>query len=183
MEGKAKQPRYARRNPWSTAKKTMVLLGVALVGSAATLFFDSLVPSNVTWSDEAFLPPATVQTANLDVAASPSAAKAEARDVDYFPDHYAISRSAKIEAPNTAVTCAGTMDASGEECGNGLEPTTTLAPATKPNVGKRTGVALASAGKASVRSVKVAKSAIEQVNPENQTVGCGGGENASNDCK
>lgn len=183
MEGKVKQPRYPRRNPWSPAKTTMVLLGVALVGSATTLLFDSLVPSNVTWSNEAFLPPTNVQTDNRNVAASPSVARAEARDFDYFPDHYAISRSAKIEAPNTAPTCAGTMDASGEECDNGLEATATLTPATGPNVGKRTGSSLARAGTASVRSVKVAKSAIQQVNPENQTVGCGGGENASNDCR
>ena len=91
MEGKAKQPRYARRNPWSTAKRTMVLLGVALVGSAATLLFDSLVPSNVTWSDEAFLPPTSVQI---------SLAKAEARDLDYLPDQYAVSPSTKSEDLN-----------------------------------------------------------------------------------
>jgi hypothetical protein len=77
MERKIKQPRYGRRNPWGTAKTTMVLLGVAFAGSAGTLLFDSFVPSNVTWSDEAFLPPTTVQTAN--VAASASAA-AGARD-------------------------------------------------------------------------------------------------------
>jgi len=90
---------------------------------------------------------------------------------------------AAIEAPNTAATCAGTTDASGEECGNGLEPTATLTPATKQNVGKRIGLAVAGAGRASVRPTKVAKSAIEQVNPENQTVGCAGGEAATcNDC-
>jgi hypothetical protein len=160
----------------------MVLLGVALVGSAATLLFDSLVPSNVTWSDEAFLPPTNVQTDNRNVAASPSAKNAEARDFDYFPDHYAISRSAKIEAPNAAATCAGTMDASGEECDNGLEATATMTPATGPSVDKRTGSSLANAGTARVTSVKVAKSAIRQVNPENQTVGCGGSDSASNDC-
>jgi hypothetical protein len=77
MERKIKQPRYARRNPWSAAKTTMVLLGIALAGSAGTLLFDSFVPGNVTWSDEAFLPPTTVQTVN--VAASASAA-AGARD-------------------------------------------------------------------------------------------------------
>jgi hypothetical protein len=100
MEEKVKQPRYARLNPWSTAKTTIILLGVALVGSAGTLLFDALVPSNDTWSDEAFLLPTTVQTADRTVAASPSAAKAEARDFDYFPDHHAISRSAKIEEPS-----------------------------------------------------------------------------------
>jgi hypothetical protein len=162
----------------------MVLLGVALFGGAATLLFDSLVSSNVTWSDEASLPPmTTVQTADRTVVASAPVAKAEARDFDYFPDHYAISGSAKIEAPNIAATCAGTMDASGDQCDNDLEPTATLTPATKPKVGKQSAFALASAGKASVRPAQVAKSAIQQVNPENQTVGCGGGENASNDCR
>ena len=76
MEGNVMQPRYARRNPWNTAKTTMVLLGVALIGSAATLLFDSWVPSNVTWSDEAFLSPATVQA-----AAHSSVAPAQGRDV------------------------------------------------------------------------------------------------------
>jgi hypothetical protein len=149
MERKVEQPRYTHRNPWNPAKKTMVLLGVALVGSAATLFFDSLAPSNVSWSDEAFLPPTTVQIAVNNIAAPPSAAKAEAWDFDYFPD------------PDATIA---------------------LARATHPNVGNRTALTLASAGKASVRPSKVAKPDIQQVNPENQTVGCGGGENATNDC-
>jgi hypothetical protein len=118
MERKVEQSRYTRRNPWSPGKTTMVLLGVALVGSAATLLFDSLAPSNVTWSDEAFLPPTTVQTAVSNDAASTSAAKAEARDSDYIPD------------PDATIA---------------------VARATHPNVGKRTALALASAGKASVR--------------------------------
>jgi hypothetical protein len=69
MERNVMQPRYARRNPWNTAKTTIVLLGVAFVGSAATLFFDSLIPSNVTWSDQAFVSPATVQAADRNVVA------------------------------------------------------------------------------------------------------------------
>jgi hypothetical protein len=178
MEEKMKQSRYTRQNPWSLAKKTLVLLGVALVGSGATLFFDSLVPSNVTWSDDAFLSPSAVETASRNVAASPSAAQAEVRDLDYFLAPQAISRSARIEAPNTAATCAGTMGASGEECDSALEPTATLTPATK-----RTGFALASAGKVSLRAAKGAKSTIQQVNPENQTAGCAGGEDTTGkDC-
>jgi hypothetical protein len=149
MERKVEQPRYTRRNPWSPGKTTIVLLGVALVGSAATLLFDSLAPSNVTWSDEAFLPPTSVQTAIGNVAASTSAAKAEPLDFDYIPD------------PDATIA---------------------VARATHPNGGKQTALKLASAGKASVRPSKVAKPEIQQVNPENQTVGCAGGENAVNDC-
>lgn len=78
MERNLMQPRYSRRNPWSAAKTTMVLLGIAIAGSVGTLLFDSLLPGNVTWSDEAFLPPTTVQTAH--VAASASAATVGARD-------------------------------------------------------------------------------------------------------
>jgi hypothetical protein len=67
-------------DPWSAAKTTVVLIAVALVGSAATLLFDSLVPSNVSWSDEAFLPPTSAQAAIQNVAASPSATNAEVRN-------------------------------------------------------------------------------------------------------
>jgi hypothetical protein len=115
MKRKVEQPRYTRRNPWSPAKTTMALLGVALVGSAVTLLFDSLARSNVLWSDEAFLSPTTVQTVISNVAASPSVAKAEAREFDYYPD------------PDAAIA---------------------LARATHPNVGTRTALTLASAGKA-----------------------------------
>ena len=80
MERKVEQPRHSRRNPWSTTKTTMILLGLALIGSAGTLYFDSLFPSDVAWSDEAFLPSTTIQTAIGNVTAAPSAAKAEARD-------------------------------------------------------------------------------------------------------
>jgi hypothetical protein len=85
---------------------------------------------------------------------------------------------AAIGTPNAATTCAGGV--SDEECDYGLEPT--LTPAIKPNLGKRTGLVLASAGKTSVRPGKV-KSSIQQANPENQIVGCAGGEGTSgNDC-
>lgn len=149
MERKVEQPRYTRRNPRSPAKTTIVLLGVALVGSAASLLFDSLIASNVTWPDEAFLPPTTAQTAIGNVEAAPSAAQAEARDFNYFPD------------PDATIA---------------------LARATQPSVGKRSALTLASAGKANVTPSKMAKHELQQVNPENQTAGCGGGENAVNDC-
>jgi len=69
------------------------------------------------------------------------------------------------------------MDARGEECDTRLEPTATLTPVTKP-----TGFVLASVGKASVGPAKLAKSAIQQVNPENQIVGCADGEDTTGRC-
>ena len=89
-----------------------------------------------------------------------------------------------IETSDIAATCAGSMDASGDECDNGLEPTPTLTAAAKPSLDKRAGPALAKVGEPIVKPLKTAKSAAEQPNPENLIVGCAGGMDATgSDCK
>jgi len=90
---------------------------------------------------------------------------------------------AAIDALDTAAMCAASIEVGGGGCDYGLEQTATPTLATMPDVSKRSGSSLASARTTSVGSAKVGTSWTQQVNPENQTVGCGGGENASNDCK
>jgi hypothetical protein len=88
-----------------------------------------------------------------------------------------------LEATDIVATCAGSMDANGMECDNGLQPTPVLMPATKPRLDRRPGSALANAGAAIVKPFKVATSAGEQTNPENRVVGCvGGADSTGNDC-
>ena len=83
-----------------------------------------------------------------------------------------------IETPDIVATCAGSMDANGMECDNGLQPTPVLMPATKLRLD-----ALANAGAAIVKPFKVATSAGKQTNPENHVVACAGGADATgNDC-
>jgi hypothetical protein len=87
-----------------------------------------------------------------------------------------------VEVVHIAATCAGSMDALGMACDNGLEPTPVLMPATKPSLDRRAGPALASTG-ATIRPFKVAKSEGEQTSPENRVVGCAGGTDVTgNDC-
>ncbi len=79
MEGKAEQPRFARRYVRSSAKTAIVLLGIGLAGSVVTLFVHRLDPSDTILADAVILPSATAQVGADDGTRSPLAAQAQAR--------------------------------------------------------------------------------------------------------
>ena len=75
------------------------------------------------------------------------------------------------------------MDTNGDECDSGLEPTPTLATATKPSLGKSVGPALAKAGAAIGKPLNTAQSKATQPDPDNHIVGCAGGMSSTgSDC-
>lgn len=82
-----------------------------------------------------------------------------------------------IATPDIVMTCAGSMDANGDECDIGLEPT--LATATMPSLGRLAGPALGSAlamvGAAIGKPLDTGQSTTKQADPENPILGCAGG--------
>ena len=141
----------------STGASLKAILLIPIIGIAASLFVAFEVPgSNVA-------PDGRVTTmAEVYLAA------------DGPPPSSSLAKPA-IETPDIAVTCAGSMDANGDECDNGLEPTPTLATATKPSLDKSAGPALAKVGAAIGKPLNTAQSTAKQPDPENHIVGCARG--------
>jgi hypothetical protein len=142
-----------------------LLVGTAL--GAGVAFVDRTSPSVDTSG--------IASSANLDRESIAAVAAGSLSAADRLPP--------ALEVVDIAATCAGSMDANGDECDSGLEPTPVLMMATKPSLDRRAEPALANAGAAIVKPFKAAKFAGEQTSPENHAVGCAGGADVTgNDC-
>jgi hypothetical protein len=72
MERNIEQRRFSWGNRSVTVKTTLLLLGVALVGSAAEILVDSLAPSDGTSTYAEGIPWTTAHADDRDRAASPT---------------------------------------------------------------------------------------------------------------
>lgn len=148
-----------------TGASLKAILLISIIGIAASMFVAFEVPGSNVARDEWVAIMAEVYLA-----------------ADGPPPASSLAKPA-IETPDIAVTCAGSMDANGDECDNGLEPTPTLATATKPSLDKSAGPALAKVEVAIGKPLNTAQSTAKQPGPENHIVGCAGGmDSTGSDC-